>query len=161
MGDRGSRPPSPEKSQKYSFCSNTDPDPLKNRNYQASIQCWVIIGTPAKRHLMALRWRADDGPLICELGSSLSSSTKKKRCHSWSPSAHAFAAFLTKNHTLSIIHFKVKMQSAYGHCSLSTRQPKRHQIEMIMVILNPYFTSILCVSEWLCMYKSAQTFGFD
>ena len=29
--------------------SNTGPDPLKI--YQASIQCWAIIGTPAKRHL--------------------------------------------------------------------------------------------------------------
>ena len=32
------------------FSSNTGPDPLKNRSYQASIQCWAIIGTPAKRH---------------------------------------------------------------------------------------------------------------
>ena len=38
--------------------------PLKNHSYQASIQCWAIIGTPAKRHLMAFRWRTDDGPLI-------------------------------------------------------------------------------------------------
>ena len=29
-------------------------------------------------HLMAFRWRADDGPLIGVLGSSLPSSTKKK-----------------------------------------------------------------------------------
>ena len=50
------------------FLSNTGSDPLKNRSYQASIQCWTIIGTPAKRHLMAFRWRADDGPLIVVLG---------------------------------------------------------------------------------------------
>ena len=50
-------PDPPEKSQKYvSFC-NTGPEPLKN---QASIQCWVIIGLPAKHHLngvsLAGRW---------------------------------------------------------------------------------------------------------
>ena len=34
------------------FLSKIDPDPLKNhKNYQASIQCRAIIGTPAKRHL--------------------------------------------------------------------------------------------------------------
>ena len=58
--------------------SNTGPDPV-NRSFQASIHCWVIIGMPAKRHLMAFCWRADDGPLIVELGSSLPSSTIKKR----------------------------------------------------------------------------------
>ena len=49
-----------EKSHKYSFFSNTGPEPMKN---QASIQCWAIIGPPAKRQ-MAFRWRADDGPLL-------------------------------------------------------------------------------------------------
>ena len=55
------------------FSGNTGPDPLKNRSYQASIQCWANIGTPAKRHLssashlMALRLRANDGPLIVVL----------------------------------------------------------------------------------------------
>ena len=43
------------------FSSNTDPDPLKNRSYKANIQCWAIIGTPAKRHLMEFRWRAING----------------------------------------------------------------------------------------------------
>ena len=28
--------------------------PSKSQSYQASIQCWAIIGTPAKRHLMAV-----------------------------------------------------------------------------------------------------------
>ena len=56
------------------FSGNTGPDPLKNRSYQASIQCWAIIGRPAKCHLMAFRWRADYGPLIMVLPSS----TKKK-----------------------------------------------------------------------------------
>ena len=36
------------------FPSNIDLDPLK-------IQCSAIIGTPAKRHLMAFRWRAENG----------------------------------------------------------------------------------------------------
>ena len=35
---------------------------------------------------MAFRWRTFDGPLIVVLGSSLPSSTKKKRCQSWNPS---------------------------------------------------------------------------
>ena len=79
-GDRGSGHPPPLKNHKnIGFSSKTGPDPLKNRSYQASIQCWVIIGTPAKRHLMAFCWRADDGPLIAVLESSLPSSTKKKK----------------------------------------------------------------------------------
>ena len=49
-----------EKSQKYRFSGNTGPDPLKLQSYQVSIQCWAIIGTPAKRHLngfsLAGRW---------------------------------------------------------------------------------------------------------
>ena len=61
------------------FSSNTVLDPLKNRSYQASIQCWAIIGMPGKRHLMAFRWHADDGPLKVVLGSSLPSSTKKNK----------------------------------------------------------------------------------
>ena len=66
-------PPPPMKNHKnIGFSSNTV-------RYQASIQCWGIIGTPVKRHLMAFRWRAHDGPLIVVLGSSLPSSTKKKK----------------------------------------------------------------------------------
>ena len=34
------------------FLSNTDPDSLKkSQSHQASIQCWAIIGMPAKCHL--------------------------------------------------------------------------------------------------------------
>ena len=54
------------------FSSYTGPDPLKNRSYQASNQCWTIIRMPVKRHLMAFCWRADDRLL----GSSLPPSTK-------------------------------------------------------------------------------------
>ena len=70
-------PPPPEKSQNIRFSSNTCLDPLKNRSCEASIQCWAFIGMPAKRHLMAFRWRVDDGPLKVGLGSSLPSSTLK------------------------------------------------------------------------------------
>ena len=73
---------------------NIGPDPLKNCSYQASIRCLAIIGTPAKRHLMAFRWRADNGPLIVVLGSSLPSSTnktkKRKRWQNWTPSDKTF-----------------------------------------------------------------------
>ena len=45
----GGRDPPPEKSQKYRGCfSNTGREPLKN---QTSIQCWAIIGPPAKGNL--------------------------------------------------------------------------------------------------------------
>ena len=45
--------PDPLKNHKnIGFSSSTSPDPLKNRSSQASIQCWAIIGPPAKRHLM-------------------------------------------------------------------------------------------------------------
>ena len=55
------------------------PDPLaildrilwNFQNNQASIQRWAIIGTPAKRHLEAFRWRADDGTLLVIFGYSL------------------------------------------------------------------------------------------
>ena len=71
----------PEKSKIYTRFSSRDtgPDPLKNRSYQASIQCWAIIGTPAKHHLMAFPWWSDDCPLIVVLGSSLPHSTKKSQ----------------------------------------------------------------------------------
>ena len=58
-GDRGSGP-SLKNHKNIGFLSNTGPDPKKWQSYQASIQCRVIIGTPAKRHLngvsLAGRW---------------------------------------------------------------------------------------------------------
>ena len=39
--------------------------PEKSQNYLARIWCWAIIGLPAKRHLMAFRWRVDDDPFKC------------------------------------------------------------------------------------------------
>ena len=56
--------------------------PGKSQNNLASIQCWAIIGPPAKRHLnekLAFRWQADYGPLSVVIGLSLPSSTEKKQ----------------------------------------------------------------------------------
>ena len=50
-GGEGVRTPPPERSQKYRISHRYAPDPLKSERYQASIQCWAIIGTPAKRLL--------------------------------------------------------------------------------------------------------------
>ena len=80
----------PEKSQNIGFSSNTGLDPLINRSYQASIQCWAIIGLAAKRHFMAFCWRAGDGPLIVVHGSPSPHQLKKKRCQSKTPSDKAF-----------------------------------------------------------------------
>ena len=72
------RTPPPLKNHKnIGLSSNTGPDPLKNRSCEASIQCGAFIVMQAKGHLMAFRWRADDGPLKVGLRSSLPSSTLK------------------------------------------------------------------------------------
>ena len=42
-----------------------------SQSYEAIIQWWAIIATPAKRQLKAFRWRADVGPLLAVFGSSL------------------------------------------------------------------------------------------
>ena len=51
-GDWGlDSPPPLDNHNNIGFPSNTGPDPLKkSQGYQASIQCWAIIGTPAKCH---------------------------------------------------------------------------------------------------------------
>ena len=85
----GPDPPPLENHKNIGFSSNTGPDPLKNRSYQTSIKCWAIIGTPAKRHLMAFRWRADDGSLIVYLDPP-SSHQQKKSCQNWTPSDKTF-----------------------------------------------------------------------
>ena len=88
-GDRGSGPPWKFTKIK-GFLAILVRSPWKSQSYQASIQCWAIIGTPAKRRLMAFRWWTDDGPLIVVFGSSLPSSITKKRCQSWTPSDKTF-----------------------------------------------------------------------
>ena len=106
-GARGFGTPSPTlKITKIGFFSNTGPDTMKkSQRYRASRQCWVIVGTPAKRNWncadafctgwyffshvgtipalensieMAFRWRADDGLLIVVFGSFLCSSKIKE-----------------------------------------------------------------------------------
>ena len=63
----GSGPPPPGKLQNIGFLSNTGPDPLlKSQSYQSSIECWVTIGPPSKRHLngvslAGLSWPANSG----------------------------------------------------------------------------------------------------
>ena len=72
-GDRGSGPHPLENHKDIGFLSNTGPDHEKSQSYQASIQSWVVIGMPVKRHLNVFNsiW--------------ISSSTKKKKL---SGSAH-------------------------------------------------------------------------
>ena len=48
--DRVSRPPLKDHKNKR-FLSNIGPGPLKITKLPSQIQCWGIIGTPAKRHL--------------------------------------------------------------------------------------------------------------
>ena len=80
----------PEKSQNIGFLCNTGPDPLKITKLPSQIQCWAIIGSPAKRHLR----RADDGPFTAVFKSSIPSSTNKKKekksYQIWTPSDKTF-----------------------------------------------------------------------
>ena len=72
-GDRGSGPPPPLKNHKnIGFLRNTGPGLLKSQGYQASIQCWAIIGPPGKCHLNGVSlagrwWSANSGILILPL----------------------------------------------------------------------------------------------
>ena len=67
---RAGGPDSPptEKSQQYRDWSGSLG---KSQSYQASIQCWAKSANQRHVILMTFRWRADDGPLIVALGSSL------------------------------------------------------------------------------------------
>ena len=50
------------------FLSNTGPDPLKkSQNFQASIECWGIIGTPAKRHLNGVSLAGRRWPVLSDI----------------------------------------------------------------------------------------------
>ena len=61
-GGGGGGPDPTVKSQSYRFSLNTQgSDPLEHlKATQTSIQCWAIIGPPAKRHFNAIFWRAND-----------------------------------------------------------------------------------------------------
>ena len=80
-GNRGSGPPPTLKNHKnIGFSRNTGPDPLKNRSYQASIQCWDIISTPAKRHLEKKKKKKKNvvkvGPPLTKLSGSAHARTR-------------------------------------------------------------------------------------
>ena len=81
--DRGSGP-SPHKNHKIlGFLSNTSPDPLKN--YKATKPAFNVGSSSTHQRnaiKIAFRWRADDGPLLVVIRSSLPSSetaTKNKQ----------------------------------------------------------------------------------
>ena len=83
-----SGPPPLKNHKNMGFLSNTGLDPLKkSQSYQASIQCWVIMGRPAKRHLNGI---LPGGPMMARFKwylDPLSShkKTKIKCCQSWTP----------------------------------------------------------------------------
>ena len=58
-------------------------DPLENNKSckrASNVLCWANIGPPAKRHhLMAFRYRADVGPLLPVIRSSLPQKKKRKK----------------------------------------------------------------------------------
>ena len=62
-GDRGSRPPPPWKITKIQgFIAIPVRILWKSQGCQAGIQCWAIIGTPAKRHLNGVSLTGRCGP---------------------------------------------------------------------------------------------------
>ena len=101
------RPITPSRSCADPEAGTRGPEPLpgKSQSYRVPYQYWSgshgkstklssqhsmlgqSIGLPAKRHLMAFRWRADGGPLIVVLRFS---HQQKKRCQSWTPSDKTF-----------------------------------------------------------------------
>ena len=99
-GDRGSGPPPPpeKKSKSYRVSSQYWSEfPGKSQSYQASFQCWTIIGPPAKRHLngVSLTGRllpAFSGIWILSLLSSSTKNNHKKTLSklSWAPSDKTF-----------------------------------------------------------------------
>ena len=107
----GSRPPL-KNHKNIGFLNNTAPDPLKSQSYQASIQCWAIIGMPEKRNLNGVSlagqcWTVYSGILI------LTSLINKRVVKFWPP--------LTKL-TGSAHGFSIKMEGfdtaiSYTYCS--------------------------------------------
>ena len=93
-GVAGPDPP-PGKVQKYMvslklFLAILARTPLKSQSYQSSIQCWVLIGPPAKRHLngvsLAGHWLpVNSGIWILPPLIKLKTKQKKTR-QSWTPS---------------------------------------------------------------------------
>ena len=77
----GAGGPDPLKNHKnIVLLSNTGPDHLKNHKAtKRALNVGLSSGTSAKRHLMAICWWADDGPLIVVFGSFLPLSTREKK----------------------------------------------------------------------------------
>ena len=92
-GGGGSGPP-PGKVQKYMvslklFLAILARTPLKSQSYQSSIQCSVLIGPPAKRHLNGVSlaghwWPVNSGIWILPRLIKLKKNNKKRQ--SWTPS---------------------------------------------------------------------------
>ena len=88
-GDRGSGPSGNYKN--IEFFSSTGLNPLKI----TKIQCWAIMGPPAKRHLngvslAGLSWSAKSGIWIIPPLSKLKK--KIKGCQSWTPLTKLFGS---------------------------------------------------------------------
>ena len=71
-GDRGlDPPPPPKKLQKCRVIKQyRSGSPENLQGYQAGIQCWVIIDTPAKRHQLNKKIVVKVGPPLTELSGS-------------------------------------------------------------------------------------------
>ena len=78
-GDRGPEPLPLKNHKNIGFPSNIDLDPLKITKLPSQHSMFGHHRHASETPL-AFRWRADDGPLIVVLGSSLPSSTKKNVC---------------------------------------------------------------------------------
>ena len=97
-GDGGPDPPHPpppppmENLKNIGFLSNTSPNSLKN--YKATKPAFHVGPSSAHQRnaiKMAFRWRANDGPLLVLIGSSLPLSPhKKNHCQSWTSSGKSF-----------------------------------------------------------------------
>ena len=59
------------------FPSNINPDPLKSQSYQARIQWWGIIDTPAKRHSSGVSLMGQWWPILVAFRSSLTTPSDK------------------------------------------------------------------------------------
>ena len=75
-GTGGPIPPPLKNHKNIGFPSNTGPDPLKITKLPSQHS---VLGHHPHASPMAFRWQADDGPVIVVFGSSLPSSTKKKK----------------------------------------------------------------------------------
>ena len=149
-------PPPRKITKKYRVSKQYWLNSLKNHSYQASIQCWANIDTPAKRHLNGVLlagwcWPAN-GLLIVVFGSSLPSSTEKKNVVKvrppltklWIGACMLKYAFLKKLfHTWSHVTLKFRFSSLYIYICLQTWYFSPHSI-VICFILE------VIVHTWCC-----------